>query len=106
MNFKLFFSTKLTYAGLSSAIDDSSDSWSDWTEDVDDADDGRNKMGTDPWAQESVMGVTGSEWDSRQVLLELGHCANTNKCTLLYWDSKSCKLTSKITGRNGSCNTD
>ena len=49
----------LTYAGLSSAIDDSSDS--DWTEDVDDADDGRNKMGTDPWAQESVMGVTGSK---------------------------------------------
>ena len=52
----------LTYAGLSSAIDDSSDS--DWREDVDDADDaddGRNKMGTDPWAQESVMGVTGSK---------------------------------------------
>lgn len=58
----------LTYAGLSSAIDDSSDSWSDWIEDVDDADDGRKKMGTDPWAQESVIGVTGSEWDSRQVL--------------------------------------
>ena len=71
----LFLQQNLTYAGLSSAIDDSSDS--DWTEDVDDADDGRNKMGTDPWAQESVMGVTGSKWEF------LRHVLFNTKCKIL-----------------------
>lgn len=50
-----------TYPGLSSAMDESSDSWSDWIDVTDDADDGRNMIGTDPWAHESVKGVTGSE---------------------------------------------
>ena len=50
-----------TYPGLSSATDESSDSRSDWIDDTDDAEDGRNMIGTDPWAHESVKGVTGSE---------------------------------------------
>ena len=50
-----------TYPGLSSAMDESSDSWSDWIDVTDDADNGRNMIGTDPWAHESVKGVTGSK---------------------------------------------
>lgn len=53
--------SKKPYPGLSSTTEDSSDSQSDWTDDADDADDGRSIIGTDPWAQESVTGVTGSK---------------------------------------------
>lgn len=67
-NLKLFCNKLKTYTGLSSATGDNSDSRSDWTDDVDDADDGRNMIGTDPWAQESVTGVTGSEEDLKPIL--------------------------------------
>ena len=50
-----------TYPGRSSTTVDSSDSRPDWTDEVDDADEGRSIIGTDPWAQESVTGVTGSK---------------------------------------------
>lgn len=63
-------------------------------------------MGTDPWAQESVMGVTGSEWDSVHVLLKVLDIVQTlinAHVYYFYWDSPSYKLTSNlITGIHGS----
>lgn len=63
-------------------------------------------MGTDPWAQESVMGVTGSEWDSVHVLLKLLDIVQTlinEHVYYFYCDSPSYKLISNlITGIHGS----